>query len=77
MVIRGSVLPGFPGRNATRVLLFSQDLLHLADLLLYLAGCFLGFAFAFELAVPGDSSRDLLDAALHFVKLAFRFILRT
>jgi hypothetical protein len=51
-----------------------QDFLDLADLPLYLASVLFGFAFAFQLAVPGDFARNLLDTALHLVKLAFCFV---
>ncbi len=57
--------------------LFPEDLLYLADFLLHLAGCLLGFAFAYQLTIPGDFPRNLFDTALHLVKFAFRFILRT
>jgi len=67
----------FPRAMRCRFVLFPKDFLHLADLLLCFAGLFLGSAFAFQLAIPGDFPGNLPDTALHFVKLAFRLVLVT
>ncbi len=51
--------PWFPGTQCSAALLFPQDSLHLAYFLLLLAGCLLRFTLALQLAIHGESSRDL------------------
>ena len=56
--------------------LLPHDLLDLADLFLYFAGSLFVFAFGFQIGIHADFPGYLLDLALHFVKLAFRLVLR-
>src|SRR4030042_4494267 len=56
--------------------LLPHDLLDLADLFLYFAGPVFVLTFAFQIGIHADFPGNLLDLALHFVKLAFRLVLR-
>src|SRR4030042_4145011 len=57
-------------------LLLPQDLLDLADLFLNLPRPLFVFTFAFQIGIHAEFPGDLLDRALHFVKFAFRLVLR-
>jgi len=56
--------------------LYPKDFLNLADFPSDFTTGLFTLAFRFQIGIVGDSSNFFLNFALHFVKLAFGFVLR-